>query len=432
MQFTLHCSDGANQRLFYYDNETSMLTDENGRQVRDEKKVVYENYGKVKSTSFDLPNGKDASVKALKIQLGLACNYACQYCSQNTHRALRVEGQPRDVEVFMRNLDTWLTGAPKRIEFWGGEPFAYWKTLKPLAEAMRRKYPKASLLIITNGSLLTREINQWICDIDIDVGISHDGPGQHVRGPDPLDDPEQRKIILDLFRRRASLGKVSFNAMINRQNMDRAAIQKFFRAVLGSYYFTIGEGAFIDPYDEKSSELSLQTHEEALSFRKLALESIRRNKISNFSVMRRVEEIVASISSARPSSALWQKCGMDRPDTLAVDLKGNVLTCQNVSVASRSPNGQSHHLGHVSRLDEVKLKTATHFANRSECRDCPVVQSCKGSCMFLHGPLWEKACNNAYNDQLPFFAAAIERMTGYLPHRIEAPTLPPERSALWE
>lgn len=432
MRFTLHCSNGGSERLFYYDNETSVLTDENGRQVWDEASKVYDKPRPVQSTSADAPSGKNAAVKTLKIQLGLACNYACQYCSQNTHRAPQVEGRPRDVDVFMRNLDTWLTGAPKRIEFWGGEPFAYWKTLKPLAEAMRQKYPKAALLIITNGSLLTPDINQWICDLDVDVGISHDGPGQHVRGPDPLDDPEQRKNILDLFRRRAPLGKISFNSMINRENMDRVAIQQFFREVLGTSYLTIGEGAFIDPYDEASSALSLQTHDEALRFRNLTLKSIRRNQISNFMIMRRIDEWVASISSARPSSALWQKCGMDRPDTLAVDLKGNVLTCQNVSVTARAPNGQAHHLGHVSRLDQVKLKTATHFANRAECRDCPVVQSCKGSCMFLHGPLWEKACNNAFNDQLPFFAAAVERLTGYLPYKIEAPTLPPERSLLWE
>lgn len=194
MRFTLHCSG---DRLFYYDNETSILTDERGRQIIDETKKFYSNPQPAQSTSADAPSGK-AAIAILKIQLGLACNYACQYCSQNTHRAPKVEGHPRDVDVFMRNLDTWLDGDLKRIEFWGGEPFAYWKTLKPLAEAMRAKFPKAALLIITNGSLLTPEINQWICDLDIDIGISHDGPGQHVRGPDPLDDPEQRKIILDL------------------------------------------------------------------------------------------------------------------------------------------------------------------------------------------------------------------------------------------
>jgi uncharacterized protein len=431
MQFTLHCSDGSNERLFYYDNETSVLTDDRGRQICDETKKLYSNARPAQSTSVEAPSGK-ADIKILKIQLGLACNYSCQYCSQNTHRAPKVEGHPRDVDVFMRNLDTWLIGSLSRIEFWGGEPFAYFKTLKPLAEAMRAKYPKAALLIITNGSLLTPEINQWICDLNIDVGISHDGPGQHVRGPDPLDDPEQRKHILDLFRRRLPVGKVSFNSMINRENMDRVAVQQFFREVLKTDYFTIGEGGFIDPYDDESAKLSLQTHEEALSFRKLTLKAVRRNQIRNFMIMRRVEEFVASMSSARPSSALWQKCGMDKPDTLAVDLKGNVLTCQNVSVSSRAPNGESHHLGHVSRLEKVKLKTATHHANRKECRECPVLQSCKGSCMFLHGPLWEKACNNAYNDHLPFFAAAIERLTGYLPYKIEAPTLPPERSALWE
>ena len=34
-------------------------------------------------------------------------------------------------------------------------------------------------------------------DMEFSVGISHDGPGQHVRGPDPLDDPEKRALIVE-------------------------------------------------------------------------------------------------------------------------------------------------------------------------------------------------------------------------------------------
>lgn len=431
MRFTLHCSDGSSTRLFYYDNETSVLTDDTGKRIADPSAQVYSDFRPVHHTSAETPGNKVAAIKTLKIQLGLACNYSCQYCSQNDHRAASVDGHPRDVEVFMRNLDTWLVGVPRRVEFWGGEPFAYWKTLKPLAEAMRAKYPKASLLIITNGSLLNEEINQWICDLDIDVGVSHDGPGQHVRGPDPLDDPEQRKWILDLFRRRQPLGKISFNTVINRENMDRAKVQEWFRKLLGRRLY-IGEGQFVDPYDAGSAALSLHTHEEALSFRNLTLRQIRRNQIPDFAIMRRIAEWIASISSARPSGCVGQKCGMDRSDTIAVDLKGNVLTCQNVSVTNKAPNGRSHHLGHVSALGRVKLTTATHWAHRKECTECPLVQMCKGSCMYLQGPLWVKACNNAYNDHLPFFAVAIERLTGYLPYKIEAAALPPERSALWE
>jgi uncharacterized protein len=430
MRFTLHCSDGRNKRTFHYDNETSHLTDDAGKRIVEPGAGVYANQAPTPKTSVDTPNGKQAAVRVLKIQLGLSCNYACEYCSQRfvPHAA---DAHPTMVDRFVCNLDRWLVGVPERIEFWGGEPLVYIKTLKPLAEALRKKFPDTLFLMITNGSLLNAEINQWLEDLDFSVGVSHDGPGQHVRGPDPLADPEQRKHILDLFKRLRPKGKISFNAMINRKNLDRAAIQEFFRGLLGPA-FNIGEGSFIDPYDEGGEANSLQNHEEALAFRNLTLKQIRSGKINRFHVtQKRIGEWMRSISSGRPAESLGQKCGMDRPDTIAVDLLGNVLTCQNVSTVSKAPNGQSHRIGHVSHLDKVKLKTATHWSKRPDCASCPVVQACKGSCMFLEGPLWEKACNNAFNDHVPFFAAAIERLTGYLPYEIEAPGLPPERSTLW-
>jgi uncharacterized protein len=427
MLFKIYASNGVNRREFFYDNETSWLIHDGKRITGRSKQLMNDT---VPYTSVDTPNGKSAEIKTLKIQLGLACNYSCEYCSQRfVPRA--EDGHPSDVEKFMRNLDLWMKSVPERIEFWGGEPFAYFKTLKPLAEAMRAKFPEADFYIATNGSLLTSDIVQWICDIDIGIGVSHDGPGQHVRGPDPLDDPEQRSAILELFRRRP--GKVSFNSMINRENLDRGAIQRFFEDILGrENHWGIGEGGFVDPYDEGGESQSLQTHDEALAFRRKALSDIRAGRIDRFSIMwSRMKEWVGSISWGRESDGLGQKCGMDRPDTIAVDLKGNVMTCQNVSTVSRAPNGKSHHIGHVSRLDQVKLNTATHWSSRPMCAECPLVQVCKGACMFLEGRLWDKACNNAYNDHLPFFAAAIERLTGYLPYKIESPSLPAERSDLW-
>jgi uncharacterized protein len=48
-----------------------------------------------------------------------------------------------------------------------------------------------------------------------------------------------------------------------------------------------------------------------------------------------------------------------------------------------------------------------------------MLQICKGACMFLHGPLWDASCDNAYSDALPIFAAGIEFMTGLVPVHIE-------------
>jgi uncharacterized protein len=110
---------------------------------------------------------------------------------------------------------------------------------------------------------------------------------------------------------------------------------------------------------------------------------------------------------------------MDKADSIAVDLYGNVLTCQNVSAASTSPNGESHLIGKLDNLEGVAMKTATHWSKREECSSCPVLQLCQGSCMFLHGPLWDAGCDASYSDNIPFFAAGLEYLTGCKPVYIE-------------
>ncbi len=182
----------------------------------------------------------------------------------------------------------------------------------------------------------------------------------------------------------------------------------------------IGEGAFIDPYDEGGMAATLQTQQDHVRFRALAYKELRQGLASRMSVaQQRIMDFVQSIRTARPASSLGQKCGMDKPDNLAVDLHGKVLTCQNVSAAATAPNGQPHQIGHLSNLQAVKMRSATHWSHRPDCPSCPVLQLCKGSCMFLQGPLWDAGCDAAYSDNVPFLAAAIEYLTGCIPYFIE-------------
>ena len=125
--------------------------------------------------------------------------------------------------------------------------------------------------------------------------------------------------------------------------------------------------------------------------------------------------------SKKPASSLGQKCGMDDPSKMAVDLKGNVLTCQNVSAVATSFNGESHKIGNVADFDNIKLKTSTHWSFREGCPNCPVLQICQGSCMFLTGDMFELACDNAFSDNLPYFLAGWEILTGTIPYYIEGP-----------
>lgn len=407
--------ENAQLARFHYDNATSELTRESGEPVVQAVEVAQR--ADAPAVSRQTPLGK-TTPRVLKISLGLSCNYACEYCSQR-FVARNDETNPEDVTGFMESLDDWVLSSPEAIEFWGGEPLVYIKTLRPLAEALRLKFPQARFSVITNGSLLNPQINQWLDELGFTVSISHDGPGQHVRGPDPLEDPLARQAILELYRRLAPQGRFSFNSMVNRSNQSRAAIQAFFAELTGYPDVMIGEGGFVDAYDDGGRSLSLMS-DEFHAFRRLAFQEIRQGKAGRISSVRdRTMSFVNSLRFKRPASSLGQKCGMDQTESIAVDLKGNVLTCQNVSAAAAAPNGESHRIGHTSQMQDVALKTATHWSLRQECPGCPLLQICKGACMFLEGPLWDVSCDNAYSDALPIFAAGIEFLTGLVPVHIE-------------
>jgi uncharacterized protein len=406
--------------IFWYDNMSSLIFDETGKIIEFPSMQNKEHKFFPVQTSINSPAFKTRDVKVLKIQLGLSCNYECSYCNQRfvPHAD---ETTKDDVSPFLETLPTWMNGdgSDLKVEFWGGEPFVYWKTLQPLAEGIRTMYPKAEFSVVTNGTILDLEKNKWLDDMGFSVGVSHDGPGYHVRGLDPFDNAEQLAMIIDLWNRLGSKGRMSFNAMVHKDNPSRANIEKWFKDRLG-FDVPIGEGAFIDPYDEGGKSVCMTDPADHINFRNNALNEIREGRVKNFSIInKKITGFIDSVLTKRPASTLGQKCGMDDPNKIAVDLKGNVLTCQNVSAVATGFNGESHLIGNVNDFDNIKLKTSTHWSHRKECPECPVLQICQGSCMFLHGDMWNLACDNAYSDNIPYFMAAWEVLTGTIPYYID-------------
>ena len=353
--------------------------------------------------SKSTPVAKSRAPKVLKIQLGLSCNYSCSYCSQAFQIGDATVSKLTDVDAFLSNLGVWLEGAPERIELWGGEPFVYWAKLKRLIPALAERFPEARFLIITNGSLLTREKLDLITEYDIDIGLSHDGPGQGQRGPDPLEDPEQRRWIEALLAERK--GHVSINTVLTVQNHDLEAIKAWFQKRLGLDVPISLEGV-VNVYDA-ATLLGAGRFEEAdlHALRRSVFESLVSDP-GNFGLDKRVRDFIQSLKVRRPIEALGQKCGMDRPEHIAVDLQGNVMTCQNTGAKGE------HKIGHVDDFDAIALDTATHFAFRDECMSCPVVQLCKGSCMFLEGEFFKQSCANEFAFNMGIMMAAMWHLTG--------------------
>lgn len=440
MIFEIHATrfEDGDTKIFHYDNHENILKDVDGNVFEYTEPDENRNKFLKPHKSFDKnrPLKKSKLINTLKIQLGLSCNYSCDYCSQKF-----VERQPetskKDIDVFMEKLDvlSFDEDVGLKVEFWGGEPLVYWKTLKPLAEKIREKFAHWSIQpqfsIITNGSILTEEIIDWLMMMDFSVSLSHDGPGQHVRGPDPFDDPKQKELILGFYRMMKRLNKgFSFNSMLSAKNQSRKAIYDWFVNLTGDEDVALGEGGLVDAYDEDGIANSLNTKQEHFEFRKQAFGELygTQGKIGFLGQLGKIDDFVTGVLSHRNSKYLGQKCSMDDEHILSVDLRGNVMTCQNVSSLEISNNGESHHGGTLDDYENVELKSVTHWSNRKECPECPVLQVCKGACMFLDKKYWDISCANAYSDNVVLFVAGITMLTGgYIPTLIKSDTLPLER-----
>lgn len=406
-----------NKTVLKYNPHVNSLTYDDGTDVIQEP-LVKINYKPVKPISRDNP-GKKGNINTLKISLGLKCNFSCSYCSQATEIGNAADTNNDDAKEFMANLDSWLRGTPKRIEFWGGEPFVYWSKLKILVPALREKFPNAIFNMHTNGSLLNDEKIAFIEKYDIIICISHDGPNQKFRGPDPFNNPKTFAPIMNLLRLRPN--KVSFNIVLHSKNFDLDGIANWFYQRIPNANLSL-EG-IVNTYDSYTlGYLGRFTPEE---YHRLVdsifLELVNHGKRYPM-LTAKMHNFIDALKNRKPIETLGQKCGMDREDSISVDLDGNVTTCQNTG-------GQGEHkIGHVDQYDDITLNTATHFSFREECMECPLVQLCKGSCMFLEKDFFAQSCWNEYYYNIGILKAAMYHLTGMMLIGINGKILRPEYS----
>lgn len=404
--------------ILRYEPGTSRLTDSRGesysleRARRERRERVFARPAKVGPES---PGRKVRTLKKIKISMGLKCNYSCSYCSQAYHRDIDAKKPAPDIDGLVAKIRAVVEtedGAGITFEFWGGEPLVYWPTLKPLAEKIRALYPAARLSMVTNASLLTAEKVSWLGKMNFSVGISHDGPGHHLRGRDPLDHPAQREMIKRLVFELSFRDQINFNCVLSRENPSLSAVYAHIRERLG-FDFPLSTEGVVSSYENEKHNLGPRNEEEMRSlWRRVfddatAPDQFGDPMVTRFvSVMNAVNDFLGSLQDGRPADALGQKCGMDRPDYISFDMNGTVTTCQNVSADSR------HAIGSLDSFGEVRLTTAKHWSHHDNCRNCPVVQLCKGSCMFLEGRERKPTCDAHFAFYFGVLSVAMYLLTG--------------------
>jgi len=422
-RFVLHClaPDGAAVRLHYSPHD-SELTDEEGTPLfTDVERVAYE---PAEAVSPAAPGWKSREVGTLKIQLGMRCNYGCSYCNQASSVPDASVTRTADARKFLDGLDSWLEGAPERIEFWGGEPLLYFAKLRVLVPELRRRFPQATLALVSNGSLVDEEIIEFIERWDLHVGISHDGPGQHLRGPDPLDAPRSAHWLRELARRRGGArGRFAVNVVLTSANADIAETADWLSRRFEDPDLVLDTEGVVAAYDDAAlGGPACWTPEQYERLHESIAEGfVTGSTLRYLSIRHKARDFVESLRTVRPAAALGQKCRMDLPEEIAVDLQGDVMTCQNTGVRGE------HHLGNVMAMDAVQLDTATHWSGREVCWHCPVVQLCQGGCMYLHDEHFAQSCENEYRYNVAILDGILRQVTGLRLQEITGDIRRPQR-----
>ena len=353
--------------------------------------------------------GKSKVISKLSIQLGLACNYRCQYCLQAQDRAEAIKvPTENEVEAFLTKLsDAGIQLVPDAlVDIWGGEPLVYWKTVKALVPRLRQRFgDRLRISLFTNGVLLTDDMADFLVRYRVQVHISHDGPGFKLRDKkDPFSDPEIKKRWMNLYEKSKAVGiPMSFFAVIHQGNCDLFVLRDYFAKHFSPEVHLDFGGAASET--ENLPEASIIDSEQADVLRWSMLRAVVEEPGRWRGLERRVFNLMGRLIHQVSPASIRYHCNAVDEGVLCVDIHGNVLSCQNRSAST-------HRIGELATYEEIHNPHFIHWKYRPDCSDCLVLGACKGGCPDLSDQALARCCVNDWAFHFGIFTTAWFLLTG--------------------
>lgn len=294
---------------------------------------------------------------------GARCNLRCKYCINDG----RISGDSTvDYDRLYNRLSLIDVNT---IGIWGGEPLANPK-LEEVLRKLREWYPKATIYILSNGTLLNDYFVGLFNELDVSYSISHDGRQQYLRTKDFL---QERSYIERLKKLKKFDG---FNCVISRHNCNLVDAYRYIckeaAEIPGNWQVTFG------PFELSQEQLldympSVEQYQQLYRSYKEIMRMAEAGEVHLQSMKNRRRQ-------SRHAPAVW-RCGAER--RLTIDCAGRVYQCQ---VAADS--------GEEYAVDGSTIPMM--------CAGCKHVNLCRGICPFFSDHLRKKLClcHHLYYDAL--------------------------------
>lgn len=329
------------------------------------------------------------------------CNLRCEYCFvlNNMPKGYKQTLMPFSVakeaiDMFFKNVSMnspEYNNASKAIYFYGGEPFINFPVIRSSVEYIEATYTeelsamgdKFRISIVTNGTLVTKEIAEFIAARkNIHVAISIDGPQEvhdamrkHEGGRGSFAEAMRG---FQLFKQ-AGKNDVAISSTVSSHNIDKLPLllelhrQCGFASINLNPLTETASSSVGKPYMRKVSQKMLEYFELA-----------REEGVYEDRVMRKVKAFTNKRIHTHDCQGL-----------------GGQLVCApdgQLGICHEGVGTRQFFFGHVSRefdfhhnpmIAEWKKRTPL---NMSQCFDCPAIGVCGGGCAYgawlRNGSIW--------------------------------------------
>lgn len=329
------------------------------------------------------PAAADAEIPQMPrhflVNVAQICNLKCDYCAAGGDGTFGEAIKSADLETIYEQIRMFLHDIPNGGEFtftfFGGEPLLAFENIRLLARYIKLQTAGRDINVIyrliTNGTLMTTEIADFLATIKCHVTISIDGP------PDIND-----------FARKTRTGKGSTSLALRGLSLlqpvrDRlgslsvsAVLGKHHNEALRTYQFLREFGFDFIKFDFAAEE------GDADASRKYADELARTAeyafRMGGESELRRIAYFDGVFRTLDQQRRLHNHCGAGK-SLLTADSKGRLAACQWFL------GNPSDELGRGTELNHERLAGyANRMTDLNNCQQCWARHLCGGGCMFVN------------------------------------------------
>lgn len=362
--------------------------------------------------------------KDIRIVMGHACNFRCKYCSQTHTKFSELTDADVDrlIDKMYRHLDL---SQLKRIQCWGGEPLLYWNAMQRIVKRVREASPEAALSIVTNGSLMNREICDWfLADKHSSVILSHDAMAQTtMRGIDPIAPGSRTRDFWlkiakekngeDLRTRSTEAYGFSVNPVLSAGVKSIAELVDWYDKAFG-FRVPVAECIPVIPTNFKQAEKETPYFGHLMDYTKMIYRDVLKVGLATLKNYRlQIELFAAKLSmpeyEINPEKAA---CFTTDPFMLSIDMNGNVLPCQNFAADYVFDNGDKALCGNIEDIEHVIRPKVNGIGSKPKCLNCPVASFCMGGCPYLYGEAHELDCMVKWHHFMGFLMVYVKLLFG--------------------